>query len=203
MFGCIGVRREWGIKKKNVLDIDYSLISSFPKGGKQLGKVLVFRYFSAIFCVHFSPIWMNPRNEGIRPSLLCPPGPLQLQPLGFLGQDLTTWSTEKQAMKSWFIKRNKYYTRTLYNDVLLRPSMVQSKTGHLEDVVLSFLLIQWSLEEKHQNKTKRSRVKNLIANPNPSCTIYLRGKIESLTKITSATCSNHFFGDPTEKLGPI
>lgn len=25
---------------------------------------------------------MNPRNEGIRPSLLCPPGPLQLRPLG-------------------------------------------------------------------------------------------------------------------------
>lgn len=105
-------------------------------------------------------------------------------------------------MKSLFIW-NKYYTRTLYNDVLLLPSMVQSKIGPLEDVVLSFLLIQWSLEEKHQKKTKRSRVKNLIANPNPSCTIYLRGKIESLTKITSATCSNHFLGDPTEKLGPI
>lgn len=104
-------------------------------------------------------------------------------------------------MKSLFIW-NKYYTRTLYADVLLRPSMVQSKTGPLEDVVISFLLIQWSLEEKHYKK-KKIRGQKSYCQPQPLMHDLFAGENRIPHKNYQCNMFKSFFLDLTEKLGPI
>ena len=106
-------------------------------------------------------------------------------------------------MKSLFIWK-KYYTRTLYADVLLRPSMVQSKTGPLEDVVISFLLIQWSLEEKHQKKNKKIKgSKILLPTPTPYARSICGGKSNPSQKLPVQHVQIIFGGIPLKNWVPF
>lgn len=69
-----------------------------------------------------------------------------------------------------------------YNEVLLRPSMVQSKP--LEDVVLSFLLDPMELRRKTSKKIKKIRGQKSYCQPLMH---------DLLTKITTATCLHQFW----------